>query len=77
MTYETGRYYRRRFERRIMITIEKAKDGYVAHVTAPHVQEEWRNPMPLGRSELIEELRRRGVHTTDIADAFHEADRRT
>ena len=57
-----------------MIKIEKVRDGYVAHATSPHVQEEWKNPTPLSRSELVKELMTRGVHTTDIADAFHEAD---
>jgi hypothetical protein len=57
-----------------MIKIEKVRDGYLVHVTSPHVQEEWKNPTPLSCSELDKELRARGVHTTDIADAFEEAD---
>jgi len=57
-----------------MIKIEKVQDRYLAHVTSPHVQEEWKNPTPLSCSELVKELRARGVHTTDIADAFEEAD---
>lgn len=57
-----------------MIKIEKVRDGYLAHVTVPHLQEEWHSPAPLSYSELVKELRSRGVHTTDIADAFEEAD---
>ena len=57
-----------------MIKIEKVRDGYLAHLAPPHVQEEWKNPTPLIRSELVKELRSRGVHTTEIADAFEEAD---
>ncbi len=57
-----------------MIKIEKVRDGYLAHVTPPHVQEEWKHPTPLSRSELVKELSSRGVHTTDIGDAFYEAD---
>jgi len=57
-----------------MIKIEKVRDGYLAHMTSPHVQEEWKNPTPLSRSELVKELIFRGVHTTDISDAFYEAD---
>jgi len=57
-----------------MIKIEKVRDGYLAHVTSPHVKEEWKNPTPLSCSELDKELRFQGVHTTDIADAFEEAD---
>ena len=57
-----------------MIKIEKVRDGYLARVTSPHVQGEWGNPTPLSCSELVKELRPRGVHTTDISDAFYEAD---
>ena len=57
-----------------MIKIEKVSDGYLAHVTSPHVQEEWKNLTPLSCSELVKELRSRGVHTTSISDAFYEAD---
>jgi len=57
-----------------MIKIEKVRDGYVAHATSPHVQEEWKSPNPLNRGELVKELRSWGVHTTSISDAFYEAD---
>jgi hypothetical protein len=57
-----------------MIKIEKVRDGYLAHVTSPHAQQEWKNSTPLSRGELVKELRSRGVHTTDISDAFYEAD---
>jgi hypothetical protein len=58
-----------------MIKIEKVQGGYLARTTPPHGQEEWwSTPTPLTSSELFEELRARGVHTTDISDAFYEAD---
>jgi len=57
-----------------MIKIEKVRDGYLVHVTSPHVQEEWKSPIPLSCGELVKELRSRGVHTTSISDAFYEAD---
>jgi hypothetical protein len=57
-----------------MIKIEKVRDGYLARATPPHVQEYWGNPTPLSSDELNKELRARGVHTTDISDAFYEAD---
>jgi hypothetical protein len=44
-----------------MIKIEKVQDGYLAHVTSPHVQEEWKSPT-LSCSELVKELRFRGAH---------------
>jgi DNA-binding transcriptional regulator YhcF (GntR family) len=66
--------YTNELEQDGMIKIEKVRGGYLAHVTSPHVQEEWKNPTPLSRSELVKELRSRGVHTTDISDAFYEAD---
>jgi hypothetical protein len=61
-------------ERADMIKIEKVQNGYLAHLTPPRVQEEWKNPTPLSRSEFVEQLRSRGVHATGIAVAFNEAD---
>lgn len=60
--------------KRRMIKIEKVPDGYLVHVTSPHVKEEWKNSSPLSCSAAVKELRSRGVHTTDIAYAFEEAD---
>ena len=57
-----------------MIKIEKVPDGYLVHATPPHVEGEWKNSTPLSCTELVKELKARGLHTTDIADAFHEAD---
>jgi hypothetical protein len=58
-----------------LIKIEKVPDGYIARITPPHVQQPfWMNPAPLGAEALIKELRALNLHTTDIADAFHEAD---
>ena len=57
-----------------MIKIEKVEGGYLARTTPPDGQEFWRNASPLSSSELIDELRSRGMHTTDITDALYEAD---
>jgi hypothetical protein len=57
-----------------MFKILKVQDGYLAHATPPRGQQEWRSPAPLSATVLVEELRARGVHTSDISDAFYEAD---
>jgi hypothetical protein len=57
----------------VPIEIEKHSDLYVATVTPPHGDGTlWRSP-ELSRDALIAELRARGCHTTDIGDAFYEA----
>jgi hypothetical protein len=40
----------------------------------PAVKSAWSTPEPMERNQLIEELRKRGAHQTDIGDAFYEAD---
>ena len=57
-----------------MLKIEKVQDGYLARATPPHVPEFWTNTTPLSADALAKELRSLGVHTTDIGDAFYEAD---
>jgi hypothetical protein len=38
------------------------------------VKPQWTTPAPMSTDELIRELRARGFHQIDIADAFCEAD---
>lgn len=58
-----------------MIKIEKVEGGYVARATPPHVQQQyWSSTAPLSVDELIKVMRDLGMHTTDISDAFYEAD---
>lgn len=57
-----------------MIEIEKVQDGYLARATPPHVPAYWSTPTPMSVDALIRELRSLGMHTTDISDAFYEAD---
>jgi hypothetical protein len=57
------------------IKITRANDKYLAQVTHPHGGGiAWSTTEPLGANELIQELRGRGCHQTDIGDAFYEAD---
>jgi hypothetical protein len=39
-----------------MIVITKAKGGYMAHATPPHVAEEWLSGRPMNAKELIAAL---------------------
>lgn len=58
-----------------MIKISKTASGeYIAYVT-PYDQpaEPWRAG-PLSADALIDTLRDKGCHTTDITDALYEAD---
>jgi hypothetical protein len=57
-----------------MIKIEKVGSLYMAHATPPHVREGWISDAPLPVHALVEELRSRGAHQTDIGDAFYDAD---
>ena len=57
-----------------MIKIEKVGSLYTANATPPHVRQPWSTATPMGVSEIMTELRSRGGHQTDIADAFYEAD---
>jgi hypothetical protein len=57
-----------------MIRVQRVSGGYTAHATAPHVRSEWQTNEPLPAREIIRELQERGVHQTDIGDAFYQAD---
>lgn len=59
-----------------MAIIVRRVDGlYEAEVTPPHGGGVlWKSPTPLRRDDMIEALRARGCHQTDIGDAFYEAD---
>ena len=57
------------------IRITRANNKYLARVTPPHGGGiAWSTAEPLGANELIQELKSRGCHQTDIGDAFYEAD---
>ena len=59
------------------IKIRKAGQRYLAQLTLPDmpaVDSEWSTSEPMDRDQLIEELRQRGAHPTDIGDAFYSAD---
>jgi len=57
------------------IRITKVGDGlYTAKSFSPAGAEEWSTVQPLSRGKLIDELRKRGEHQTDIGDAFYDAD---
>ena len=58
------------------IRISKADaNNYEAWVTPPHGSgTTWHTSGPVSVDELIEQLRGLGCHTTDIGDAFFEAD---
>jgi hypothetical protein len=47
---------------------------YKATLTRPHRGGGWTTPQPMTRDSLIQALRDRGCHPTDISDAFYEAD---
>ena len=57
-----------------MIKIEKVGSLFIVHATPPHVREEWVCEGPSAVNAIIQELRARGAHQTDIGDAFYEAD---
>ena len=54
------------------IVIRKIEGGYTGQVTPPHA-EAWQTEQPVTASELVSALRELGCHTTDIADAFTQA----
>ena len=57
------------------IRITKVDRGYVAEVTPPHGGGAWwSSDDPRSADDLIELLRDRGCHPTDIGDAFYQAD---
>jgi hypothetical protein len=57
-----------------MIYIEKVVGGYIVSATPPHTNIDYKSPEVLGVQGVINELRKRGAHQTDIGDAFHAAD---
>lgn len=57
------------------IEIWRVETGFLAHVTPPHGNGvEWQSTTPMDAEALIDALRDRGCHQTDIGDAFHAAD---
>jgi len=55
------------------ISIQKAEGGYTAQVTPPHGDRPWATERPMSVKELVAALRALSCHTTDIGDAFYEA----
>jgi hypothetical protein len=56
------------------ISIQKTGGGYSAQVTPPHGDYPWATEQPISVRDLVAALRALGCHTTDIGDAFYEAD---
>ena len=57
------------------IVITRIGELYEATVSPPHSSEgSWSSPRPMAADLLIEALRERGCHQTDIGDAFYAAD---
>ena len=55
------------------ITIWKADDKYQVSVSRPEGST-WRSTTPMTVCEIVDKLIDLGCHTTDIGDAFYEAD---
>lgn len=57
------------------ILVKRVGALYTAETMPPHGGEEpWSSSTPMSRAALIQLLRARGCHQTDIGDAFYEAD---
>jgi len=54
-----------------MITITRTPEGYSCVATPLDVQPEWSTEAPTTLRRLIDELRSRGAHQTDIGDALY------
>jgi hypothetical protein len=57
-----------------MITITKTPAGYTCTATPPEAQTSWSTDTPEAVERIINELRDRGAHQSDIGDAFYLAD---
>jgi hypothetical protein len=59
----------------VAIVINRVGDLYEATVTPPDGDGlVWSTPRAMTTNDLVAALRERGCHTTDIGDAFYEAD---
>ena len=58
------------------VVVSRHGDEYTAKVTAPQVRETWETDRSYPRDELRRKIESLGVHPIDVADAFHQADRR-
>jgi len=57
-----------------VLRIVREADGFTVEVGPPHSHSAWSSPVPLTATQVLEELSRRGCHSTDITDALYEAD---
>jgi hypothetical protein len=56
----------------LSIDVVYESGGYRVFVDPPHA-DEWRSPGLLTATEVLEELSKRGCHSTDITDALYAA----
>ena len=57
------------------IIITRIGQHYSAEVTPPHGGgKPWSTSEPMSTDDLVDALRERGCHQTDIGDAFYDAD---
>jgi hypothetical protein len=57
------------------LTVTRTDGGYLVDLRRAGA-ESWTTPAPLAPTQVLEELARRGCHSTDATDALDEADRR-
>jgi hypothetical protein len=58
------------------IHIERSGAGYDISATPPHVPVSWRSDSPMSATQVIDALKERGCHQTDIGDALYTANPR-
>jgi hypothetical protein len=59
----------------VSITVRKVSaDGYVAEVSPPHGDVEWKTDEPLSQEDLMRQLETLNSHPRDAWDAVDEAD---
>ncbi len=57
------------------IRIAKASEGgFDAEISPPEARVQWKTPAPMPLRVLIDELKRRGCHQTDVTDVLYEMD---
>lgn len=57
------------------LRIDKTSDGtFEAEISPPEARVPWKTPAPMPLRMLIDELKRRGCHQTDVTDVLYELD---